>query len=74
MLVIIRFIIVFLLCYVHRVNAMLFNALTIFKAHYDEKFTKVGAVHFINTGFTEGSQMNALRELCVQARSLSLVF
>ena len=53
---------------------MRFDVLKIFKEHYDEKYTKVGAVHFINTGFTEGSQMNALRELCVQARSLSLVF
>ena len=74
MVAVIHFIIVFLRCYVHLANAMIFNALTIFKAHYDEKFTKVGAVHFINTGFTEGSQMNALRELCVQARSLSLFF
>ena len=38
----------------------------IFKEHFDEKYKKIGAVHFINTGFTEGSQMNALRELCVQ--------
>lgn len=44
----------------------------IFKEHFDEKYKKIGAVHFINTGFTEGSQMNALRELCVQASSHSL--
>jgi len=47
----------------HQSNNKVVEAL---KEHYDEKYTKVGAVHFINTGFTEGSQMNALRELCVQ--------